>query len=123
MTGRNIQELRNLIERLMIMTHSPVITPEDIRLIKGAGQVVDYFSYKTLKEARDAFEKDFIAGNKLEANQWNISKTAGALSVERSNLHRKIKSYGINQGTKTPANNYQQSHNRQHLILSCPGSF
>lgn len=95
----NIRELRNLIERLMIMTHSPVITPEDIRLIKGTGQVVDYFSYKTLKEARDAFEKDFIA-NKLEANQWNISKTAGALSIERSNLHRKIKSYGINQGNK-----------------------
>lgn len=95
----NIRELRNLIERLMIMTHSPVITPEDIRLIKGAGQVVDYFSYKTLKEARDAFEKDFIA-NKLEANQWNISKTAEALSIERSNLHRKIKAYGINPGEK-----------------------
>ncbi|MEK6673722.1 MAG: sigma-54 dependent transcriptional regulator [Nitrospirota bacterium] len=97
----NVRELRNLIERLVIMTPTPAISPKDVRF-KGAEVVVDYFSCKTLKEARDAFEKDFIA-YKLEANQWNISKTAEALSIERSNLHRKIKSYMINPGNKGTA--------------------
>ena len=47
-----------------------------------------------LKKARDAFEKDFIT-KKLEENNWNISKTADILEIERSNLHRKIKAYDI----------------------------
>jgi two-component system nitrogen regulation response regulator NtrX len=57
----------------------------------------DYFTFNTLKEARESFEKDFIV-RKLEENNWNISKTAEILDIERSNLHRKIKAYDI----KTP---------------------
>jgi two-component system nitrogen regulation response regulator NtrX len=56
----------------------------------------DFFSYATLREARDAFEKDYIC-RKLQENDWNISRTADAISVERSNLHKKIKSYGISE--------------------------
>ena len=48
----------------------------------------------SLREAREEFEKEFII-QKLEENDWNISKTAEAIELERSNLHRKIKSYGI----------------------------
>jgi two-component system nitrogen regulation response regulator NtrX len=48
----------------------------------------------SLREAREEFEKEFII-QKLEDNDWNISKTAEAIELERSNLHRKIKSYGI----------------------------
>jgi two-component system nitrogen regulation response regulator NtrX len=48
----------------------------------------------TLKEARNEFEKSFIL-EKLEENQWNVSKTAEAIGIERSNLHRKIKSLDI----------------------------
>ncbi|MBE0425306.1 MAG: sigma-54-dependent Fis family transcriptional regulator [Nitrospirae bacterium] len=91
----NIRELRNVIERLVIMTQSDVITPKNI-IIEGASRS-DYFSFKTLKEARESFEKDFII-KKLEENNWNISKTAEILNIERSNLHRKIKAYDI----KTP---------------------
>jgi two-component system nitrogen regulation response regulator NtrX len=47
-----------------------------------------------MKEARDAFEKDFIT-KRLEENNWNISKTAEILQMERSNLHKKIKAYNI----------------------------
>ncbi|TKB70410.1 MAG: sigma-54-dependent Fis family transcriptional regulator, partial [Nitrospira sp.] len=46
--------------------------------------------YASLREARNAFEKDFIA-RKLREHQWNISKTADDLQIERSHLHRKIK--------------------------------
>lgn len=91
----NIRELRNVIERLVIMTPSNVITAKNI--VMGVSTRSDYFSFNTLKEARDSFEKDFII-KKLEENNWNISKTAEILDIERSNLHRKIKSYDI----KTP---------------------
>jgi two-component system, NtrC family, nitrogen regulation response regulator NtrX len=91
----NIRELRNVIERLVIMTPSNTITAKNI--IIGGTARSDYFSFNTLREARDSFEKDFII-KKLEENNWNISKTADILDIERSNLHRKIKSYDI----KTP---------------------
>ncbi len=89
----NIRELKNLIERLVIMTPSAVISARDF-FLAGRHEGSDYFSYRNLKEAREAFEKDFIA-RKLEENGWNISKTAEILDIERSNLHRKIKAYNI----------------------------
>jgi two-component system nitrogen regulation response regulator NtrX len=95
----NIRELKNAVERLMIMVPSPVISKADIETLGmlQLGQVqaeYDYFSYKTLKDARDAFERDFII-KKLQENDWNISKTSDAIEIERSNLHKKIKSYDI----------------------------
>ena len=48
----------------------------------------------TLKEARAAFEREFIT-QKLKENDGNVSRTADAISVERSNLHRKIKALDI----------------------------
>jgi len=89
----NIRELRNVIERLVIMTTSDIITDKEI-IFYDIGKK-DYFSIKTLKEAREAFERDFIL-RKLQENNFNVTKTAEALQVERSNLHRKIKLYGIN---------------------------
>ena len=92
----NVRELRNLIERLVIMTSSDIITGKTL-FIPGEHEGPDYFVFKTLKDARDTFEKDYII-KKLEENNWNISKTSEALDIERSNLHRKIKTYEI----KTP---------------------
>ncbi len=91
----NVRELRNVIERLVIMTPADTITPKN--LVIGETVRSDYFSLKTLRDARESFEKDFIT-KKLEENNWNISKTAELLDIERSNLHRKIKAYDI----KTP---------------------
>jgi two-component system nitrogen regulation response regulator NtrX len=89
----NVRELKNVIERLVIMTPSNIIDARNLFIPvehEGSG----YFQYKTLKDARDAFEKDYIT-KKLEENNWNISRTAEILDVERSNLHRKIKTYEI----------------------------
>ncbi|MFA4919165.1 MAG: sigma-54 dependent transcriptional regulator [Thermodesulfovibrionales bacterium] len=91
----NIRELKNVIERFVIMNPSNIITAKNILI--GESTRSDYFAFNTLKEAKDAFEKDFIA-KKLEENNWNISKTSETLDIERSNLHRKIKVYEI----KTP---------------------
>lgn len=91
----NIRELKNLVERLVIMTTSRTIAKADIFMPEAARE--DYFAFTTLKDARDAFEREFIR-KKLEENAWNVSKTAELLDIERSNLHRKIKAYDI----KTP---------------------
>ncbi len=89
----NVRELKNFIERLVIMTPSNLITGQNL-LIPTAPEETGYLKYKTLKDARDAFEKDYIT-KKLEENDWNVSKTAEVLDIERSNLHRKIKAYDI----------------------------
>ena len=89
----NIRELKNLIERLVIMTPGGEIGPEGISVredTSGGG----YFMMDVLREAREAFERDFIT-RKLSENGWNVSRTAEVLEIERSNLHRKIKSFGI----------------------------
>jgi two-component system, NtrC family, nitrogen regulation response regulator NtrX len=88
----NIRELKNVLERLVIMTPSKTINAGDMFVPESPGS--DYFSLNTLKDARDAFEKDFLI-KKLDENAWNISKTAEVLDMERSNLHRKIKAYDI----------------------------
>jgi len=92
----NIRELKNLIERLVIMTPSADIHAKDFHLA-GRHEGADYFNCRTLKQAREAFERDFIA-RKLEENSWNVSRTAEVLDIERSNLHRKIKAYHIQAG-------------------------
>jgi two-component system nitrogen regulation response regulator NtrX len=88
----NVRELKNMIERFVIMNPSEVI---DIKYVIPFKETrMNYYSYKTIREAREQFEKDFIL-KKLQENNWNISKTAEALEIERSNLHRKIKVLGI----------------------------
>ena len=49
---------------------------------------------KSLKDAREDFEKAFILG-RLEACEWNVTKTADSIGVERSSLHRKLRTYQI----------------------------
>jgi two-component system nitrogen regulation response regulator NtrX len=95
----NIRELRNFIERLIIMTPGHVIgpgeLPADFRdvLHKENGDTA-YFSYPTLKEARSFFERDYLL-RKLEENGWNISMTAARVGLERPHLHKKMKALGI----------------------------
>ncbi len=88
----NVRELKNTIERFVIMNPSDILDVKEIHSVRGVKS--DYSSFKTLRDAREHFEKNFIM-NKLRGNNWNISKTAEDLEIERSNLHRKIKSLGI----------------------------
>ncbi|MDI6743797.1 MAG: sigma-54 dependent transcriptional regulator [Thermodesulfovibrionales bacterium] len=90
----NVRELKNVIERLVIMTPSNIINAKNLFIPMVEHDGSDYFKYKTIKDARDAFEKEYIT-KKLGENNWNISKTAEVLDIERSNLHRKIKAYEI----------------------------
>jgi two-component system nitrogen regulation response regulator NtrX len=98
----NIRELRNLIERLMIMVPGPVIDEAQVAMAlqgrtagpanAGTSSAIPLLgkSYDSLRDARNAFEKEYI-GRKLRDHHWNISRTAEDLKIERSHLHRKIK--------------------------------
>ena len=93
----NVRELKNLAERLVIMTTAKTIEVRHLPavLLKANGLVKDPVAAKSLSEARMAFDREFIL-KKLEENQGNISRTAGVLGIERSHLHRKLKSLEIN---------------------------
>ena len=90
----NVRELRNVTERLAILTKGETIEPEDIQLGQGLGVPAGIDPKSTLKEARDEFEKQYILG-RLREFAGNVSRTADALGVERSNLYRKLHAYGI----------------------------
>ncbi|MBI5196760.1 MAG: sigma-54-dependent Fis family transcriptional regulator [Nitrospirae bacterium] len=91
----NVRELKNTIERFVIMNSTETIDSKDLPSLSSAEP--DYLGYKTLREAREQFEKYFIL-KKLSENNWNVSKTAEDMDIERSNLHRKIKALGIDLG-------------------------
>ena len=88
----NIRELRNQIERLMIMVPKNIIEVGDVLpfMPRGFDRVNPMDAYDSLRDARNAFEREYITV-RLRENSWNVSKTADDLKIERSHLHRKIK--------------------------------
>lgn len=90
----NVRELRNVTERLTILVTGDAIEPEDIQLEPRSATRSSIRRDATLREAREEFEKDFIL-SRLRDFAGNVSRTAEALGVERSNLYRKLHAYGI----------------------------
>lgn len=108
----NVRELRNLVERLVILTSAklegnPIMASDILQNLKDEVESLKIKlepqttavnaamkNFVTLKDARQEFERDFILKT-LKEQEWNVSKTAQVLGVERSHLHRKIKSYGL----------------------------
>ncbi|MEA2039532.1 MAG: sigma-54 dependent transcriptional regulator [Thermodesulfobacteriota bacterium] len=95
----NIRELKNLVERLMIMVPDKVLTsnniPPPFNCFSGIEEgFKPAFAEDSLREAKNQFEKAFIEG-KLKEFGGNISRAAQAIGVERSNLHKKMKVYGL----------------------------
>jgi len=90
----NVRELRNLAERLAILLPGDTIEPEDIQLGARPEAPTAIASNLPLREARDEFEKQYIL-SRLRDLAGNVSRTADALGVERSNLYRKLHAYGI----------------------------
>jgi two-component system nitrogen regulation response regulator NtrX len=95
----NVRELRNVIERLMIMVPGDSIAAADVTFlgqhaITRPDPVEPPAERLKLHEARDRFERDLILRT-LGEQQGNMSKTAEVLGVERSNLYRKMRAFGI----------------------------
>ena len=98
----NVRELRNLVERITILSvNEKNINTNNIvkdalsqrNVSNQSGSDTNVLSYP-LKEAREKFEKDYLA-SQLKKHKGNISKTAEFIGMERSALHRKLKTLGI----------------------------
>ena len=100
----NVRELRNTVERLLIMTPGDAIDVDDLRDVvrvetkpaaaaEGGG---NHVAPGTLREFKESAERTFLV-EKLRENAWNISKTAEAIGTPRSNLYKKLEQYAITQ--------------------------
>lgn len=107
----NIRELRNMVERLIILSDK-VITDGDVKAfanpsapvaIGAAGTTAaaepktDFEQFKNFQEYKDFAEREYIKF-KLEKNNWNVSKTADDIDIQRSHLYSKIEKYGLKRG-------------------------
>jgi len=97
----NVRELKNTVERLIIMTPGETIDVDDLRDIvrveaKPAAGDNEKDRPGTLREFKESAERAFLV-EKLRENNWNISKTAEVIGTPRSNLYKKLEQYGIAQ--------------------------
>ncbi len=91
----NVRELRNLVERMVILSRSEHIGAGDVLLERGSRpDRDDLFRHRTFQEFKDDAERRFLM-RKLAENAGNVSKTARALEMQRSNLYKKIEKYGL----------------------------
>jgi two-component system nitrogen regulation response regulator NtrX len=96
----NVRELRNTMERLLILANGPKITTADVerlvgrRASEGSGGLGSLTEMKTFEEFKHAAERAFLLA-KLREYDWNVSETARALDMPRSNLYKKIERYGL----------------------------
>ncbi|MDR3628046.1 MAG: sigma-54 dependent transcriptional regulator [Ignavibacteriaceae bacterium] len=93
----NIRELRNAVERIIILIDKKELTAKDIEFLSpgsksSLGDIID--TSNSFQEFKDKAEKAFII-KQLKANDWNISKTAEVLEIQRSHLYNKMKKFGI----------------------------
>jgi len=97
----NVRELKNTIERLMIMVPQDEITPEHLadvlrRTAEGGAAGAAAEPPGSLKDFKESAERAFLV-QKLRESRWNISATAAAIGTPRSNLYKKLEHYGISQ--------------------------
>ncbi len=96
----NVRELKNLVERLLILAPGPVIEKQDAISTAGGAQPEiseSLLAVKTLREFRDLAERLFLL-HKLEENGWNVTQTAQSVETPRSNLYKKMEQYDIKRG-------------------------
>jgi len=88
----NARELRNIIERMAILTAGDCLTPESVPVEIRIPQ--DTAPRSNLREARESAERDHIL-RALEESGWNVSGAARSLGMERTNLHKRIRALGL----------------------------
>jgi two-component system nitrogen regulation response regulator NtrX len=85
----NARELRNIVERMAILTQGPILTAESVPAELRAGPAPS-----SLQQARDSAEREHLL-RALEDHAWNVSAAARALGMERTNLHKRIRALGL----------------------------
>ena len=95
----NIRELRNTVERLLILTAGETVRSEEVDLLVagtagGSSLGRELLSVDTFGQFKEAAERAFIL-QKLRENDWNVSETARRIDMPRSNLYKKIERFGL----------------------------
>ena len=103
----NIRELKNAVERLLILATGPTVTQSDVERLVGRGDGgrgkgttaagggdAAWLRAATFEEFKQSAERAFLLG-KLQEHDWNVSETARTLQMPRSNLYKKIERYGL----------------------------
>jgi len=97
----NIRELKNFVERLVIMSTGETIGADEVsRVLATAGPSPDYKESSihrishSLKEMLESYEKEILL-QEFKKAEGNVSQLARILQIDRANLHRKLKAYGI----------------------------
>jgi DNA-binding NtrC family response regulator len=96
----NVRELKNFIERVIILTGKQIINEKDLSEFITSGKVDENELFdisNSFQEFKEKAEKAFIL-KQLQVNNWNISKTADVLGIQRSHLYGKMKKYEIDRG-------------------------
>jgi two-component system nitrogen regulation response regulator NtrX len=112
----NVRELHNMIERLIILSDK-VITGDDVVAfanpgggtnigsatsnvqVSRKGTLTNFDQFNNFQEYKDHAEKEYIKF-KLEKNNWNVSKTADDIDIQRSHLYSKIEKFGLKRVTE-----------------------
>ncbi len=96
----NVRELRNAVERLLILSTGDTVTAADVHRTSGPAVDVgvnDLLQAASFEEFKQLAERSFLQA-KLEENGWNVSETARKLDMPRSNLYKKIEKYKLSRG-------------------------
>jgi len=111
----NIRELKNAVERLLILGAGPTVTSNDVEKLVGKGAAgrgtgmggdsggvsvgrdATWLRVATFEEFKQAAERAFLL-RKLQEHDWNVSETARTLQMPRSNLYKKIERYRLARG-------------------------
>jgi two-component system nitrogen regulation response regulator NtrX len=95
----NIRELRNVIERAVILIKNIEINASDLSKVNEDGACEMKQEHKTLRDARDDFERRYIL-QLLSKHNWNMTKTAEILQIDRAHLYRKLKELNIEENRR-----------------------
>jgi two-component system nitrogen regulation response regulator NtrX len=91
----NVRELRNTIERVVIMVSGENVSRSDLPEFGSNGEIpASTFRFPSFKDATDAYQREFIL-HKLAESDGNVSKAAEEMGVDRSHLYRRMKNLGI----------------------------
>ncbi|UCE18981.1 MAG: sigma-54-dependent Fis family transcriptional regulator [Gemmatimonadota bacterium] len=90
----NVRELKSFVERLVILTESDHIAEEHVRALQQVKPSFELSLDTPWDRAKQEFERQFLL-SKLVANEWNVIKTAKELKLDRTNIHRKMKTYRL----------------------------
>ncbi|MCI0432536.1 MAG: sigma-54 dependent transcriptional regulator [Gemmatimonadetes bacterium] len=95
----NVRELRNTVERLLILARGPEIVTSDVGRLVGGGAATgalpaDLLEAGTFAEFKEHAERAYILA-RLRAHDWNVSETARAIEMPRSNLYKKIERFNL----------------------------